>query len=122
MTDVNHNVDTAANYDAQQTIEDIAAGERQVPSANVEADYEASKQFSVSAIDRTAEGAAAAEAVTTPQFDLHVPGVNTSSPDTTGNPDDYKQMAKNISSATPAAGNVSDDVVQKAIEKGTAGA
>jgi hypothetical protein len=121
MSDVNNTVNTSENYDAQQTVEEIAVGNRKAPAANVEADYEASKQFSVSPIDRTEEGAAAAEAVSTPQLNVPVADIATSSPDTTGNPADYKQMAQDMSSAVPDIGNVSDDLVKKALEKGTAG-
>jgi hypothetical protein len=122
MSDVTNTVDTSENYDAQQTVEEIAVGDRQAPAVNVEADYEASKQFSVSPIDRTEDGAAAAEAVSTPQLDAPVADVATSTPNTTGNPEDYKQMAENMSSAMPDSGNVSDDLVKKALDKGTAGA
>ena len=118
MSDVTSNVDTSENYDAQQTVEEIAAGDRKTPDADVEADYEASKQFSVSAIDHTDEGAAAAEAVTSPKLAVPSADVPTSTPDTTGNPDDYKQMAADLSATQSATANVSDSMVKKALEKG----
>ena len=118
MSDVTSGVNTSENYDAQQTIEEISAGDRKAPDANVEADYEASKQFSVSEIDRTEAGAAAAEAVTTPDLDVPSTNLPTSSPDTTGNPDDYRQMAGDLSSTPSAPAIVNDDLVKKALEKG----
>jgi len=39
----------------------------------------------------------------------------------TGNPDDYRSMARDVSSTTEAGANVSDDLVQKALEKGQPG-
>lgn len=120
MSEVTNNVDASDSYDAQQAVEEIAGGDREAPSANVEADYEASKQFSVSAIDRTEEGATAAEAATAPQFDIPEPDT-TLTADATGNPDDYKKLAGDLSSTTSTAGNVSDDLVKKALEKGSAG-
>ncbi|PSB27004.1 hypothetical protein [Stenomitos frigidus] len=117
---VTNNVDTSENYDAQQTVEEIEGGDRKAPSANIEADYEASKKFSVSEIDRTEEGAAAAAAATAPQHEMPEPNIATSSPDTTGNPDDYKEMAADLGSARSNTSNVSDDLVKKALEKGTA--
>ena len=120
MSDVTNTVDTSENYDAQQTVEEIAVGDRKAPDVSVEADYEASKKFSVSPIDRTEDGAAAAKAVSTSQPGMPVSEVETSTPDTTGNPDDYKQMAQDASAAMPSIGNVSDDLVQKALNKGNA--
>ena len=121
MSDVNNIVNTSENYDAQQAVEEIATGDLKAPDANVEADYEASKQFSVSPIDRTEEGTAAAEAVTAPKFDIPTSETSTLTGEATGNPDDYRQMAADISSAPSGAGNVSDDLVQKALDKGRAG-
>lgn len=121
MSEIANNIDTADNYDAQQMVEEVKTGERKAPEANVDADYEASKQFSVSNIDRTEEGAAAAEAATAPDFEVPSIEEPTLPADTTGNPDDYKKMAADANPNAQAAGNVSDDVVQKAFEKGSAG-
>lgn len=121
MSEVTNKVDTSESYDAQQAVEEIAEGERKAPDANVEADYEASKQFSISDIDRTDEGAAAAKAVTSPQLEVSAPDTSTLTADSTGNPDDYKTIASDLSSNTSSAGNVSNDLVQKALEKGSAG-
>lgn len=121
MSEVANNIDTADNYDAQQAVEEIETGDRKAPDVNVDADYEASKQFSVSPIDRTEAGAEAAEAATAPKFDVPAIEEPTLTADATGNPDDYRQLAGDLNSASSGAGNVSDDLVQKALEKGTAG-
>lgn len=118
MSEVANNINTAENYDAQQTVEEIEAGDRKAPEANVDADYEASKQFSVSNIDRTQEGATAAEAATAPQFEVPSQEEGALPVETTGNPDDYKQMAADANPQSKVGSNVSDDMVQKALEKG----
>lgn len=122
MSEVVNHIDTAENYDAQQTVEEIEAGDRKAPEANVDADYNASKQFSTSEIDRTAGGEAAAEKATAPQFDIPVAEEPTIAADATGNPDDYKQMADDLKPDAQSSGNVSDDLVKKAMQKGSADA
>ncbi len=130
MSEAANNLDTsleAEDFDAKQMVEEIGAGELEAPTANVEADYEASKQFSTSAIDDSEEGAKAAEAATAPQFaiperDESLSNVDSTGLDSTGNPEDYKQMAKAVGPVSEGIGNVSDDLVQKALEKGKAGA
>lgn len=63
-------VDASSNFDAQRMKEDIAKGDENMPSVNVEDDYELAQEFSVSEIDRTAEGAEAAKAATAPDFQV----------------------------------------------------
>ncbi|MBW4470217.1 MAG: hypothetical protein KME45_07400 [Stenomitos rutilans HA7619-LM2] len=121
MSEVANNIDTAENYDAQQMVEEIETTDRKAPDANVDADYEASKQFSVSNIDRTEEGANAAEAATAPKFEVPITEEATLPADATGNPDDYKQIAADANPNSQATSNVNDDLVQKALEKGNAG-
>ncbi|HEY9897369.1 MAG TPA: hypothetical protein V6D34_18480 [Candidatus Sericytochromatia bacterium] len=126
MSEVN-NASTSENYDAQQTVEEIQEGDRKAPTANVEADYEASKQFSTSAIDSTEAGAAAAEAATAPKFAVPKPdetlsSLDSTSLDSTGNPDAYKDMAKDVMPAEASSGASTDDLYQKALEKGKPGA
>lgn len=43
----------ATTQDAELAAEEIASGEEKASNVNVEADYEASKQFSVSDVDRS---------------------------------------------------------------------
>jgi hypothetical protein len=87
--------DTTTNYDAQQIVEEIASGEEKAPSVNVEADYERSKEYNVSEIDKTSEGAKAAEAATSTKaksskFSEVKPDVIEEG----GNPDSYRSLAK----------------------------
>jgi len=87
----------------QATTQDaeLAAGKhgcwwRASPVVDVEDDYEAAQQFSVSDVDRTGAGAEAAAAATTPQFEVSEPEATRTEAQSTGNPDDYQQMASDI--------------------------
>jgi hypothetical protein len=99
----------------------MTEGTEKTPQVDIDADYAAAQQFSVSDIDRTAEGAEAADKATANQFST----TNQSEPKAetmpTGDPSDYMDMAKDVGLATGAAGNVDDDLVQKALEKGQPG-
>ncbi|WP_293349720.1 MULTISPECIES: hypothetical protein [unclassified Microcoleus] len=117
---VNTELDNTQTFDAQQITESVEAGEQKLPEVNVSADYEASKQFSVSDIDRTSAGAEAAAAATAPKFEIPAPQEIPMPADAQGNPDDFLAMAKEVN-PTGAPGNVTDDLVQKAIELGTPG-
>jgi hypothetical protein len=118
MSDLNN---LSQPYDAQQSAEEIAEGDRPAPQVDVSSDYEASKEYSVSEIDRTGEGQEAAEAATAPQFEVSQPKETKSVAEPTGDPSDYLDMAKDISGTSESAGNVSDDLVKKAIEMGQPG-
>lgn len=112
----------APTQDAQLTAENIAAGVEQAPAVDVEADYEAAQQFSVSEIDRTGAGAEAAEATTTSQFEVSEPEeTTTEAQPTTGNPDDYMKMASDVASTTEGVSSVSDDLLKKALDMGKPG-
>jgi hypothetical protein len=56
-----------SNYDAQRMAEDIQSGEEKAPQVNVEKDYERSKEYDVSEIDRSETGVEAASEATTPK-------------------------------------------------------
>lgn len=111
----------ASTQDAQLAAESMAEGREKMQSVDFDADYAAAQQFSVSDIDRTGEGEKAAAEATAPNFQM-----SNSSNDTkleakeTGDPNDYMDMAKDIA-GTEAVGNVSDDLIQKALEKGQPG-
>ncbi|MBD1842744.1 hypothetical protein H6F89_04840 [Cyanobacteria bacterium FACHB-63] len=114
------------SQDAQQVAESIAAGDRPAPQVDVSADYEAAQEFSTSSIDQTAEGEKAAEAATATQFEAHSANETQLEPDAlnsepTGDPDLYRDMAKDISHSSGATGNVDDDLMKKAIELGKPG-
>jgi hypothetical protein len=111
-------------YDAEQMTEEIQSGDRPAPQVDVSADYEASKELSVSAIDQTGEGAKAAEAATAPN--LKVPKAE----DTTSkaaaddsDPNDYLEMAQDVNPISGSRENVgvNDDLVKKAIKRGEPG-
>lgn len=113
------NPNEAPTHDAQLAAENIVSGEEKAPKVDFEADYAAAQQFSISEIDRTEAGAAAAAAATAPKFEISQPEETETKAQPTGNPDDYKEMAQEIgNSRTEAVTNVSDDLVQKALAKG----
>jgi hypothetical protein len=119
--EVKPNVSEASTHDAQLAAENIAAGEEKAPTVDFEADYAAAQQFSVSEIDRTEEGAKAAEAATAPKFEVPKPEEVRSQTQATGNPDDYADMAKDVvGSRTEGVTSIDDDLMQKALEKGQA--
>jgi hypothetical protein len=111
-------IDNEQTYDAKQMTEEIAAGEQQSPKVNVEADYEASKKFSQSELDRRGEGAEAAAKATAPEHELPQPEEPKHAAPVTGDPADYREMAKDVGHQSEAGGKVSDDLVKQAIEKG----
>lgn len=121
MSEVVNSDITSENYDAQQTVEEIGEGELEAPTANVESDYEVSKQFSTSPIDQTEAGAKAAADATASQFALPKPDASSSTLDSTGNPDDYRQMAQNASSIPDSSASLNPDTLyEQAVEKGKA--
>lgn len=121
MTQSSTDLNTAEsqNFDAQQMTEAIAEGDVKAPKVDVAADYEAAQEFSVSDVDRTSEGAQAAEAAVAPQFEVHAPEETSAPAQTTGNPEEFIGIAKEISPFPSAAHNVTDEQVEKAIEMGT---
>lgn len=120
MSEVATESNNSQTFDAQQIAENVESGEQKLPQVDVSADYEASKEFSVSEIDRTGAGAEAAAAATAPKFAIPAPQEIQQPAQSTGNPGDFLAMAKEIHpEGTP--GEVTDDLVQKAIEMGTPG-
>jgi hypothetical protein len=111
----------AITQDAQLTAESMTEGKEKMPSVDIDADYAAAQQFSVSDIDRTPEGAEAADIATAHQFATTTPSETNSQTQSTGDPSDYMAMAKDVGAPTGAAGNVDDDLIQKALEKGQPG-
>ncbi|MFN6461877.1 MAG: hypothetical protein RMZ41_008515 [Nostoc sp. DedVER02] len=117
--EVKPNVNEAPTHDAQLAAENIASGEEKAPSVNFDADYAAAQKFSVSEVDRTGEGANAAEAATAPKYQTSTPVDTKTQAQSTGNPDDYVELAKEVgTSKTEGVANVSDDLVKEALEKG----
>ncbi len=114
------NTNQATTQDAQLAAENMTEGKEKMPSIDVESDYAAAQQFSVSDIDRTDEGAEAANKATANNFATTTQSETKTENMSTGDPNDYMDMAKDVG-ATGAVGNVDDDLMQKALEKGQAG-
>lgn len=112
----------ALTQDGQLAAESMIEGKEQTPTIDIDADYAAAQQFSISDIDRTSEGAQAAQEATANQFETTTQAeTNSSQAVSTGDPIDYMAMAKDVGSGAGAAGNVDDDLIQKAFEKGQPG-
>lgn len=111
----------APTQDAQLAAENMLSGAESMQAVDFDADYEAAQQFSVSEIDRTGEGAAAAEAATAPQFEVSKPEETKLEAQPTGNPNDYLEMAKDVNTTTEPVSNVSDDLLHKAFDMGKPG-
>lgn len=62
--EIKPNSSQAPTHDAQLAAENIESGEEKAPSVDMEADYKAAEEFSVSEIDRTGEGEKAAKKAT----------------------------------------------------------
>ena len=108
------------NFDAEVVKESIATGEDKIPETNVAADYDAAQEMSTGIVD-----AETAEAMVAPQFEVARPdqvSIGSSSANTPdSNPSDYLDMAKEINPAPTGSGNVTDELMEKAIAKGQAG-
>jgi hypothetical protein len=111
MSELKLDPNQAQTQDAQMLAEEIAAGEQPVLDVDVDADYEASKEFS------TGEDAETAEAEMAPQFELSEPEETTFTAEPTGDPSEFLDMAADLN-PQGSRGNVDDDLVQKAIELG----
>ena len=88
----------APTQDAQLAAENMAAGQEAAPAVDFDADYAAAQQMSVSDVDRTEEGAKAAEAATASQFEVAKPEETKTEAEPTGDPTDYMEMAKDVTS------------------------
>ena len=120
MSEINTEPKDTQSFEADQIIESAEAGEQKLPTVDVSADYEASKEFSVSDIDRTGAGAEAAAAATAPKFDIPAPTEIPLPADSSGNPDAFRSMAQDLNPAG-VPGEVTDDLIQKALDLGTPG-
>ncbi|MEH2318668.1 hypothetical protein [Nostoc sp.] len=117
--EVKPNLNEASTQDAQLAADSIASGEEKAPTVNFDADYATAQKFSVSEVDRTGKGAAAAEAATAPKYQTSKPQETKTQTQSTGNPDDFIESAKEVgNSPTEGVTNVTDDLVQQALEKG----
>ncbi|MBW4572199.1 MAG: hypothetical protein KME31_30670 [Tolypothrix carrinoi HA7290-LM1] len=120
--EVKPNVGEAPTQDAQLAAENIASGEEKAPTVDAEADYKAAQELSVSDVDRTGQGEAAAKAATAPELEVPKQQETKTQAQPTGNPDEYMSMAKDVGdSGNEGVSNVSDDLVEEALEKGESG-
>ncbi|MEG4207584.1 hypothetical protein QUA20_27135 [Microcoleus sp. Pol7_A1] len=120
MSEINTEPNDTESFDAAQIAESAEAGEQKLPTVNVSADYEASKEFSVSEIDRTGAGAEAAAAATAPKFAVPAPKEVAKPADSSSNPADFRSMAQEVN-PEGVPGDVTDDLIEKAIDLGTPG-
>ncbi|MHC5936972.1 hypothetical protein [Nostoc sp.] len=117
--EVKPNLNEASTQDAQLAAESIASGEEKAPTVDFDSDYATAQKFSVSEVDRTGEGAASAQAATAPKYKTSKPEETKTQTQSTGNPDDFVESAKEVGNTqTEGVTNVSDDLVQQALEKG----
>ncbi|HEY9615630.1 MAG TPA: hypothetical protein V6C64_02235 [Microcoleaceae cyanobacterium] len=107
---------TAQSYDAEQIQEAVAEGEVESPRVDLDADYAAAQQFS----QGTKSGASAVTSMGNPQFEQSHAESAKAVADSTGNPDDYLKMAKEVTHTATETGDVSDDVMQRAKNQGKA--
>lgn len=107
--DVTSEAASAESYDAHQVAEAIEEGEQSAPNVDLDADYEASKKLSGS---QSGEKAVTASMPGMPNAEA-----TNSVSASTGNPDDYREMAKQVTPAPEAEGD-SSEPVKKASKQG----
>ncbi|MBM0740668.1 hypothetical protein JOY44_03380 [Phormidium sp. CLA17] len=116
VPDLVDKTDTTQNLDAEMLKESIAEGDTKDLSVDVGADYAAAQGMSTGAV-----GAAEAEALVAPELEVSTPA-EVAVPTMSANDQiDYTDMAKDINPAGSGAGNVTDDLVKKALDLGKAG-
>ncbi|MDX2229888.1 MAG: hypothetical protein NW220_09635 [Leptolyngbyaceae cyanobacterium bins.349] len=114
--DAQPDFDHTENFDAEVIKEAIAEGDEKAPEVDVAADYAAAQQMSGGVVD-----AETAEQLVQPQFEVERPEDVVTGAEPTSQSADYLEMAKDIHPTPGGSGNVTDDLVQKAIAKGQPG-
>lgn len=104
------------NFDAEVVKEAIAEGDEKAPEVDVASDYAAAQQMSGGIVN-----AETAEELVKPQFEVEQPKDVVTGAEPTSQSADYLKMAKEVNPAPASAGNVTDDLVEKAIAKGQPG-
>lgn len=94
--DIKPNPQEAQTADAKLAAESMIEGKEKLPKVDIEADYEASKEFSVSEVDRTSQGESLAEEAVRPNYEMSDVEDMKSDPNTSGDPGDYLEMAKDV--------------------------
>lgn len=113
MAEVKPDWENTENFDAEAVKEAIVEGDLPEPKADVSADYEASKEMSGGIVDEET-----AEKMVAPQLEMPEPMETKHVTASDSNPEDYREMAKDVSPAPEGAHNVTDNLVEKALEKG----
>lgn len=90
------NPNQAVGQEAELAAQSMVEGKEKMPEVDVDADYEASKEYSVSNVDKTGSGAEAAAAATAPEHELSEVKEREVISEPTANPDDYREMAKEV--------------------------
>jgi hypothetical protein len=115
VPDLVDETNTTQNLDAEMLKEAINEGDTKEISVDVGADYAAAQDMSTGSVN-----AAEAEAIVAPDFEVSTPA-QVAVPTMSANDQiDYTDMAKDIN-PTGGAGNVTDDLVKKALDLGTPG-
>ncbi len=104
------------NFDAEVVKEAIAEGDEKSIEVDMDADYETAQRLSTSSIS-----AEEAEDIVAPEFEVSQPEDVVISSNPTGDSIDYTDLAKDINPAPAGAGNITDDLVEKAIAMGQPG-
>lgn len=86
----------AVGQEAELAAQNMAEGNEQKPEVDVDQDYEASKEYSVSNVDKTGAGAEAATAATATEQKISEVKERELISEPTANPDDYREMAKDV--------------------------
>lgn len=94
--EIKPNTNQAPTQDAQLAAESIASGQEKAQAVDFDADYAAAQQMSVSEVDRTGEGAKAAQKATAPEHQMSSPEETKTEAQPTGNPADYMEMAEDV--------------------------
>ena len=119
--EIKANPTEAVTHEGQLAAENMATGVEEVPNVDIEGDYEASKAYSVSDVDRSQAGEVAAESATASKFEISQPEETTSQAQPTGNPNEFRDMAKGVNPRAGQSSASSDDLIDKAIEMGKPG-
>ncbi len=86
----------AVGQEAELAAQNMAEGKEATPEVDVEADYQASKEYSVSEVDRSEAGSQSATQATAPKYEIPEAKERRSVAEPTANPDDYREMAKDV--------------------------
>jgi len=116
VPDLVDETDTTQNLDAEMLKEAIAEGDTKGLSVDVGADYAAAQEMSTGTV-----GVAEAEAIVAPDFEVSTPAEVAVPTMSASDQIDYTDMAKDINPTGAGAGNVTDELMEKALNLGKPG-